>query len=255
MTADTSTPTAPTVDQLAGEIIETTSRLDETSQRIGVALIRCLARGVPVAAGVLAGEAGLPEAEVTGRLDRMPWVYRDEAGRVAGYFGITVAEMGKHRLHLDGHTVSAWCAWDTLFLPDVIGRTVQVTSRTPDHDDPISLTVTPDGLRDVTPPGTVVTFVSPKADFIDDPIANFCHYVHFFPSAESAAGWTAQHPGTFAVSLAEAYQLAEVLTQTVFGNIVPPRQQRTAEQDPGSAGPGEADSHPGGINVAPQRPG
>ena len=228
-------PTAPTVDQLAGEIIETASRLDETGQRIGVALIRRLARSAPVAAGVLAGDAGLPEAEVAGRLDRMPGVYRDEAGRVVGYFGITVLEMGRHRLHLDGHTVSAWCAWDTLFLPDVIGRTVQVTSRTPDHDDPVSLTVTPGGLRDVTPPGTVVTFVSPKADFIDDPIANFCHYVHFFPSAESAAAWTAQHPGTFALPVAEAYQLAGVLTQTVFGNVVPPRQQRTAEQDPGSA--------------------
>jgi hypothetical protein len=81
----------------------------------------------------------------------------------------------------------------------------------------------------------VVTFVSPKADFIDDPIANFCHYVHFFPSAESAAAWTAQHPGTFAVPLADAYQLAEVLTQTVFGKVVPPRKQRTADEDRGSA--------------------
>ncbi len=228
-------PPAPTLDQLADEIVETASRLDETGQRIGVALIRRLARGAPVATGVLAGDAGLPEAEVAGRLDRMPVAYRDNDGRVVGYFGITVAEMGKHRLHLDGHTVSAWCAWDTLFLPDVIGRTVQVTSRTPDHDDPISLTVTPGGPRDVTPPGTVVTFVSPKADFIDDPIANFCHYVHFFPSAESAAAWTAQHPGTFAVPLADAYQLAEVLTQTVFGKVVPPRKQRTADEDRGSA--------------------
>ncbi len=202
-----------------------------------MALIRRLARGAPVAIGVLAGDAGLPEAEVTGKLDRMPGVYRDEAGRVAGYFGITVAEIGKHRLHLDGHTVSAWCAWDTLFLPDVIGRTAQVTSRTPDHDDPVSLTVTPGGPRDVTPPGTVVTFVSPKADFIGDPIAEFCHYVHFFPSAEAeaAAAWTAEHPGTFAVPLADAYQLAEVLTQTVFGKVVPPRQQRIADEDPGSA--------------------
>ncbi len=228
-------PPAPTLDQLADEIVETAGRLDETGQRIGVALIRRLARGAPVATGVLAGDAGLPEAEVAGRLDRMPLAYRDSDGRVVGYFGITVAEMGKHRLHLDGHTVSAWCAWDTLFLPDVIGRTVQVTSRTPDHDDPISLTVTPGGPRDVTPPGTVVTFVSPKADFIDDPIANFCHYVHFFPSAESAAAWTAQHPGTFAVPLADAYQLAEVLTQTVFGKVVPLRKQRTADEDRGSA--------------------
>ena len=234
MTAETSMPAGPTVDQLAGEIIETASRLDETSQRIGVALIRRLARGAPAGLGEIAEDAGLTEAEVTGKLDRMPGVYRDDDGRVVGYFGITVLDMGKHRLHLDGHTVSAWCAWDTLFLPDVIGRTAQVTSRTPDHDDPVSLTVTPGGLRDVTPPGTVVTFVSPKSDFIDDPIAEFCHYVHFFPSAGSAAAWTAEHPGTFAVPLADAYRLAGVLTQTVFGKVVPPRRQRIADEDPDS---------------------
>ena len=228
-------PTAPALDQLVGEIAETASRLDETSQRIGVALIRRLAQGAPVAVGALAGDAGLPEAQVADRLDQMPGVFRDDDGRVVGYFGITVAEMGKHRLHLDGHTVSAWCAWDTLFLPDVIGRTVQVTSRTPDHDDPISLTVTPGGPREVTPPGTVVTFVPPKADFVNNTIASFCHYVHFFPSPESAAAWTAEHPGTFAVPLADAYELAEVLTQTVFGKVVPARRQRIADDDPGSA--------------------
>ncbi len=65
-------PPAPTLDQLADEIVETAGRLDETGQRIGVALIRRLARGAPVATGVLAGDAGLPEAEVAGRLDRMP---------------------------------------------------------------------------------------------------------------------------------------------------------------------------------------
>jgi alkylmercury lyase len=124
--------------------------------------------------------------------------------------------------------VSAWCAWDTLFLPDVIGRTVEVTSRAPGDDAPISLTVTPHGPRDVTPPETVVTFVPPKADFVNNTIASFCHYVHFFPSPEAAAAWTAEHPDTFAVPLAEAYELAEVLTQTLFGSVVPAREQLRA---------------------------
>jgi alkylmercury lyase len=223
--------TAPTLDRLAEEIIEIIPRLDETDQKLGVALIRRLAQGEPVAIDALAGDVNLPEAEVASRLERMPGVHRGDDGRVVGYFGITVVEMGKHRLHLDGHTVSAWCAWDTLFLPDVIGRTVEVTSRSPGDDAPISLTVTPDGPRDVTPPETVVTFVPPKADFVSNTIASFCHYVHFFPSPESAAAWTAEHPDTFAVPLADAYELAEVLTRTVFGNVVPPRRQPGAGED------------------------
>ena len=224
-------PTAPTLDRLAEEIVDIIPRLDETDQRIGVTLIRRLASGAPITIADLAASADLPEPDVAERMERMPGVYRDDEGRVVGYFGITVVEMGKHRLHLDGQTVSAWCAWDTLFLPDVLGRTVDVTSRSPNDDDPISLTVTPDGVRDVTPPETVVTFVPPKADFVNNTIASFCHYVHFFPSPESAAAWTAEHPDTFAVPLADAYQLAEVLTQAVFGKVVPARKKQPARQD------------------------
>jgi alkylmercury lyase len=219
-------PATPTLDQLAEDIVDIIPRLEETDQRIGVALIRRLAKGAPVAFATLAADVAMPETEVAERMDRMPGLYRDDDGRVVGYFGITVVEMGKHRLHLDGHTVSAWCAWDTLFLPDVLGRTVAVTSRSPNDDDPISLTVTAEGPRDVTPPETVVTFAPPSADFVNDTIASFCHYVHFFPSPGSAAKWTAEHPDTFAVPLADAYELAEVLTQTVFGSVVPTREER-----------------------------
>ena len=51
----------------------------------------------------------------------------------------------------------------------------------------------------------------------------FCHYVHFFPTPESAARWTAEHPGSFAVSVQDANELGATLTHTVFGDVIPAR--------------------------------
>ncbi|MGH2896721.1 MAG: organomercurial lyase [Solirubrobacteraceae bacterium] len=99
----------------------------------------------------LAAAVGLPEDQVATTLERFPGAYRDDQNRVTGFDGMTPIEMGHHRLDLDERTVSAWCALDTLFLPDLLGETVHVTSRCPVTGQEISLTVGADGVSDVHP--------------------------------------------------------------------------------------------------------
>jgi hypothetical protein len=41
-----------------------------------------------------------------------------------------------------------------------------------------------------------------------DVMSNFCRYVFFFSSVEAGGRWIAEHPGTFLVSLADAFELA-----------------------------------------------
>ncbi len=219
------TTTAPqaALDKFTEELIAAIPKLDETEQRIGVALFRRLALGEPVEVSSVASDLGLPEDRVADLLDRMPGVYRDDEERIVGYFGLTIVEMGDHRIHLDGRELSAWCAWDTLFIPEMLGRSVEVTSRSPDAGDPISLTAGPDGPRNVTPAEAVVSFVPISSDFVKNTIAAFCHYVHFFPSPEAAAPWVAKYEGAFVLPIEEAYKLGEVLTQTAFGTVIPAR--------------------------------
>jgi hypothetical protein len=49
-------------------------------------------------------------------------------------------------------------------------------------------------------------------------INTFCRYVHFFASA-AAAGWIAEHPGTFELSVEAAYRLAQLSNRATFGDI------------------------------------
>ncbi len=205
---------------LADALTAAVPELDATQQELGVNLIRLLAEGEPVSPERLAERTGLSESEVGTELERWPGLFRDDQGRVIGYAGISVREMGEHRLHLDGRAISTWCAYDTLFLPELLGETVDVTSRSPGTGEPISLTVGPGGVSDLTPPDTVVSFLAPDKPFDSSVIQSFCHFVHFFSSPEAAAKWTAEHPGTFVVSVEDAFQIGHMVNRARFGQAL-----------------------------------
>ena len=89
---------------------------------------------------------------------------------------------------LDGRSVFACCALDALFLPELLGRTVKIESRSPASAEKVSLTVGPDGMREVSPAGAVLSFLHLDGPFDDNTRASFCHFVHFFASEEEATG-------------------------------------------------------------------
>jgi alkylmercury lyase len=107
-------------------------------QRLARTLFQLLAGGEPVDTAGLAGAIGRPEAEVSEALAGpafKPLVYRDDTGRIIGFSGLGVAELGEtvHHLTVDGRELYAWCAADALFLPAALGREARVESRCPGH--------------------------------------------------------------------------------------------------------------------------
>src|SRR5262249_3382207 len=95
-------------------------------------------------------------------------------------------------------------------IPELIGRTIGIESRCPESEQNIRLTVGPHGIIHRDPADMVMSFITPEAaKFRENVVAHFCHYVHFFHSAEAGARWVLRHPGTFTVSMEEAYVLAK----------------------------------------------
>ena len=200
--------------------------LSASEQWIALTLIRQLALGAPGGVSRLASVAELSEGEITNTLDHLPGVFRDEERRVVGFMGLTVAEMGHHRIHVDGRPLSAWCAWDTLFLPELLGETAYVTSRSPTSDTEITLTVTATGPTEVTPRDAVVSLLLPDGEFGPDVIQRFCEFVHFFASPQDGERWVAEHPGTFLLSVDDAYRLGQLTNRAGFGGALASAAQR-----------------------------
>ena len=199
----------------------------EDEKRAAVTLYRELAKGSPVSATQFAAALDVPvesAEDLLGRDSIRGLVYPDEEGNVLGFGGLAAAPM-PHKLHLDERTLWTWCAWDSLFIPEILGEQAQVESRDPHTGSTIRLTVTPEGVRSQEPETTVVSFVALNAELFnssaDNVMGSFCHFVFFFESRESGEAWATKHEGTFLLTLDEAADLAKRLNARNWGAALP----------------------------------
>ena len=151
--------------------------------------------------GVVATLAGWPNVE------------RDAHGRVIAFSGLTLRPTA-HRLDVGGQELHAWCAWDTLFLPTIIGGRASVHSHCPLTDTPVRLSVDHDGVRAAEPKAIGVSFPAPDATRCEDIRATFCCQVRFLAGPRAADRWLADHDGALVLSLDDAFELGRLATRT-----------------------------------------
>ncbi len=195
---------------------------DLIGQRVLLALYRLVADGAPVAVKQLAAGTGLGETAVTNALaDVPPSNYQyDDAGNIIGFLGLTQTPT-RHRFAVAGRRLYTWCAFDVLFLPELLAASAAVASICPVSKAEIRLTVTPEGVDDIEPSDTVMSFVMPgAAQCHEDVRGAFCNFVNFLASREAGAAWRSRNPGAEIISLEEAYALGRIHNETGFGDAL-----------------------------------
>ena len=119
----------------------------------------------------------------------------DDRGHVVAFSGLSIRPTG-HRFAVDARELYTSCAWDTLFLPAMLGQPTRVRSRCPVTGAEVRLTVEPDGVRESDPDPLRVSFPQPGAASTDDITGSFCCHVHFLagPAAADAGSPTVTAP-------------------------------------------------------------
>ena len=220
MTAETAA-TAVSVDALDTAIAGATGQLGEDEQRLAVAVFRLLAAGRPISIPAAAEAAALPVSRVRSVLRSWPAVFRDDHGQVVGFWGLALAGMPSHRVQHADTELSAWCAFDPLFLARIIGD-LQVATADPGTGETITYEISRDGsITGASCPDAVLSFLRPDQPWDNNVMTSFCHHVRHFTSPATAQRWTAGHPGTFVINLNDAAELARRHTARFFGTAVP----------------------------------
>jgi alkylmercury lyase len=205
-----------TITEENGQLQKLTTLLPQMSpgeQHLSINLYRLLMEGTPVSKSQLARTAKLAADEVASILDSWPGLHFDADGRIVGYWGLSLTPT-LHQINFPERQLYAWCAWDTLFLPEVIGEPASVRSNCPVTSTPITMRVSATGVENLDPPTAIVSFVLPPESEINADIVNsFCHYVHFFADERVAARWARQHDGAFIVSVEDAFRAARAKNQ------------------------------------------
>ena len=221
--------TAPPTSDLSAYFEELASHLPDFSlsdQHTALAVYRELAKGEPVDDATLAAALGVSVAEANARRSQPALeglTYHDPEGRIIGFGGLATVPM-HHEFVVNGRKLWTWCAWDSLFIPELLGAEARIMSPDPRTKNPVRLSVTPEGVRRVDPEGAVVSFVRTNGDVFttsaENVMASFCHYVFFFESRESGEAWAAEHPDTFLYSVDDAATLARRLNAWNFGDAL-----------------------------------
>jgi alkylmercury lyase len=180
-----------------------------------------LANGEPVERAAVAARTGTPLEHVSDFLIRSPGVYTDDSDRIIGFWGRSIQPTA-HRLLVNERVLYAWCAWDTLFLPELLAKPAEVQSRCPTTGEPISLTVTGTDIADLQPAGAVLSFLHRDQPFDADTIRTFCQYVHFLATPAAGDTWTARHEATFTISLAEGMEIARLTNRARYPSTLTP---------------------------------
>jgi alkylmercury lyase len=204
------------VDAIDAAPAAATPGLDEGGRRLAAAVLRLLAAGEPVNVPAAAAGAGMPAPRAGQLLRSWPGVFWDDHGQVAGFWGLALAPM-PHRIRRAGTGLHAWCAWDPLFLAQVIGD-LQVATADPVSGEAINYHIAGNGaITAASHPHAVLSFLRPGQPWDDEVITTFCHYVWHFTGPATAQRWTAAHPGTFVLSLDGATELARRHAARAFG--------------------------------------
>lgn len=155
----------------------------------------------------------------------MAGVYRNDRRKIVGFWGLTQAEFPPHTLDVGGKRLWAWCAWDSLFLPVVFGKTARVESVCAQTGEQIRLVVAPDGVKEVEPAGAVISFLQPDGPFDHDVILSFCHHVLFFSSEEAGARWAGARDDVFLLSPEQGFMIGERVWKEKFAAVLGSEQQ------------------------------
>jgi len=209
--------------ELATSIVRCFPSLNVVEQRLSLELYRLLAGGQPVPRATLADRAGVTVETVNRILDSGPGVFSDGQQRIVGYWGLSLpaAYSSPHTLRTNGQLLSAWCAWDTLFLPQLIGHIADIESASPSNAGIVRLTITPQKVERVEPVGSQMSVLVPDAQEMQkNVITSFCYFVQFFPSREAGESWAGKHPGTFMLSMQEAHTLARLKNEAQYGDVL-----------------------------------
>lgn len=206
----------PTLDDLVDILRPAFPSLNKLEQKVSLQIYRLLCKGSPVTQQMLAESLQIPIEIIHEMLVRWWGIHFDHQDRIIAYWGLTI-QPTQHCFEINGQVLYAWCAWDTLFLPEILQIPARVESLCATTRARIRLTISPNRVEHVQPKYTVISFMTPEAARAkENVVTHFCHFVHFFESQEAGLVWTGQHTGTFLLTIDEAHRLGRKINAVQY---------------------------------------
>jgi alkylmercury lyase len=200
------------LDEMARQLQERFLAYAPGQRRLLVQIVRELAHGRPIYSEQVdqrIAALGLEQDAAHQFLREL--TERDADDRIVGAIGLSL-EDHPHRVRVEGVSLSAWCALDTLFLPALLQQMATIASPSPMTHAMVRLRVRPERVEQVDPADAVISIVlvDPSRERLASVEAiwsAFCQHVHFFTTREEAKRWAVGREDIAILTVDEGFAL------------------------------------------------
>lgn len=182
----------------------------EAELRLQVIALQLLSKGEPVSPDRLAEAWGMPLEQVNAIFEQasaLGTLQLDDSGNMVGTAISLVPS--SHKFLVNGKTLYAWCSYDAIYAPGVIGSDAIVESVDPLTNESIQIKISPNGVMESEPEGIVTTVVGMDADARGGVESPRCNQMHFFTSDGNARKWATDHPGVSIMTVSQLFDVAK----------------------------------------------
>ena len=167
-------------------------KLSELEKRVSTYLYIELVKGYPVPLAKIEKQFSIPEEQVRKLLGELAYVEHNQNDEIIAYRGVTLSPT-KHTLVTEDSTVYTWCAFDTLFLLDLIDKPAHIHSTCAECDKKLMLKPSMLASSQFENTSIVMSFLVPEPSAYQESLrASFCCKVHLFCNAACGQQWTSQ---------------------------------------------------------------
>jgi len=181
----------------------------ELDLRVTVKTIQALAKGHPIPPAELADIWNMSLDQVQVILKQAKKNGRVEINTQGDLVGAVLSlNPTQHQIFMDNQHLYAWCAYDAIYTPGVVGKLARIVSEDPVTGGRIKISLTPNGVETIKPESVVVSVVDPGGDMSAGPESTRCTHMLFFESRESAKQWKQDRTGVSILTVEEVFELA-----------------------------------------------
>ncbi|MDE3229153.1 MAG: hypothetical protein KGO05_04680, partial [Chloroflexota bacterium] len=213
------------VDEMMTGMREYLREFAPTDMRLLLWALRQLAHGKPLTQDQVNQRiAALGPAPAEARRALRELTERDARDQIVGAMGLSLNDH-PHQITVNGVTLSAWCAMDTLFLPILLRQELTITSPSPVTGAAIQLRVSPERVEEVNPTSTVVSHVilDPRRanlTSVEAVLSAFCDHIHFFSARDEAERWASGREQITILTVEEGFALEQGIWEALLPDLL-----------------------------------
>ena len=172
-------------------------------------IYQTLALGESVSMAMIMKKLNISTVEAKILVNSLDEIEKDQQSNITGFRGLSLTR-GEFNIQVNNRQLFCWCAFDTLFVADLLSTPCKVIAQCGQSQQALSFTIDRNEIIYGHCESIFMSLALPSKECYQSNLqACFCHYVKFFKSKKLAQTWAQEYSDICILPLQQAFELAK----------------------------------------------